>query len=207
MKKLLALMLTVIFVCSATLSVSAEDGNVTYSGNAGNFIFQPGSNYSVTDLFPNFKDVMPGDSISQKITVKSESTNEVKIYMRALGAHENSVDFLSQMNLRVEKLTDTKLFDAPADQKAQLTEWTLLGTMNGKGQVDLEVTLDVPVTMGNEFSEQVGYLDWEFKVEEFEDDTVKTGDNNNMILWIGCVAVAAGLVVFLIIKRRKDDEK
>lgn len=101
MKKIITILITLAVLLSSTVTVFAEDGKVTYSGNAGNFVFEPGSEHSLTDLFPNFKGVMPGDTLTQKITVKNDADNKVKvkIYIRSLGAHEDSVEFLSQLGL------------------------------------------------------------------------------------------------------------
>ena len=71
MKKTLTLITTFILIFTMSMPVLAADGNVVYSGNAGEFIFQPGSEESLTDLFPDFKDVMPGDVLTQKILVKN----------------------------------------------------------------------------------------------------------------------------------------
>ena len=66
---------------------------------------------------------MPGDSIYQKITVKNEAYKEVKvkIYMRSLGAHPDSENFLSKLRLSVEKsnekiLVDDKENDLPPEK-------------------------------------------------------------------------------------------
>ena len=79
MKKMTRFILTLIMIFTVAISVSAADGNVIYSGNSGNFIFEPGSDYSPTDLFPNFKDVMPGDTLTQRIVVKNNAKKSVKI--------------------------------------------------------------------------------------------------------------------------------
>ena len=133
--------------------------------------------------------------------------------MRSLGAHEDSVDFLSQLDLRVAKDEDSEMaymFDAPADQKAQLTEWVLLGTLYSGGEIDLEVTLDVPVSLDNNYKNLIGYLDWQFKVEEFPiDDGPKTGDDTNLILWIAvlalCVMACAVAIVMITKKRNREN--
>ncbi len=207
----LALLLT------CALPAAAAEGNVTYSGDAGSFIFAPGSDYSPTDLFPNFKDVMPGDSITQPITVKNAASNQVKvkIYVRCLGAQADSVDFLSQLHLRVEKSQDNTMaymFDAAASETAQLTDWVCLGTLYSGGEVQLNVILDVPVSLDNQYQQQIGYLDWEFKIEEYaieqgDPEPPDTGDDGRVYLWIGamaCSLCALVLLLFLGKSRRKD---
>ena len=87
MKRFLATLFAIVFACTLVLPAAAEDGKVTYSGNAGQFIFEPGGLDSPTDLFPNFKGVMPGDTLTQKITVRNDADNKVKVkvYMRNFG--------------------------------------------------------------------------------------------------------------------------
>lgn len=161
-----ALMVLVLF--SGTLTAAAANGNVTYSGDAGQFVFAPGSDRSVTDLFSEFKDVMPGDTLTQTILVRNDASDKVnvKIYLRALGAHEQSQEFLSQLTL-VVNTENGELFHAPADQKAQLDDWVELGEFGPGDKAELTVTLQVPVTLDNRFMDAVGYLDWQFMVEEF----------------------------------------
>lgn len=196
------------------ISVSA-DGKVNYSGNSGDFIFAPGSEHSPTDLFDGFKGVMPGDTRTQKITVKNDADKEVKvmIYMRALGAHDGSEEFLSQMTLTVDATDGERMFKAPANEKGDLEDWYCLGTFYSGAEVDLDVMLEVPIEMGNEFQNAIGLFDWEFKVEEYpvEPDDPKpplTGDNNNTVLYV-CLGVCSLVLIFFIIfyKRRKDEEE
>lgn len=161
------LMATGITLVGIDISAYAEEASVTYEANADKYIFAPGTNDSPTDLFPNFKNVMPGDTLTQKITVINDASSKVKakIYMRSLGGIEER-EFLSQMHMNVVQETDTKLFDAAADQTAGLTEWTLLGTIHPGGNVVLNVELQVPITIDNMFQDKLGKLQWQFKVEE-----------------------------------------
>ena len=147
MKRLLSFLLVLLLVGTMAVPAGAAEGKVTYSGNSGEFIFEPGSEESPTDLFPNFKDVMPGDSLDQWILIRNKADREVKvkIYIRALGAHEDSKEFLSQLGLRVEQIGSYDLFDAAADETAQLTDWVCLGTLYSGGEIELNVVLDVPV--------------------------------------------------------------
>lgn len=195
-------------IFTVAMPVFAIDGNVIYSGDSGNFIFEPGSDYSPTDLFPNFKDVMPGDTISQTIMVKNNAKKSVKISIRALGAHEDSVDFLSKLNLSVEKVTNTKVFEATADQTAQLTEWQVLGVLASGGEAELSVVLQVPTDLDNNYQEVVGYLDWEFMVEEIDEGGTQTGDRANYWPWIiglGCSVAVIAILLITFMKRRYEE--
>ena len=217
MKKSIVFLCICVLLLSCVLPVMAADGNVTYSGDAEKFIFAPGSRYSPTDLFPNFKDVMPGDSITQPITVKNDASNKVKvkIYMRSLGAHEDSVEFLSKLQLRVEKSADNTMaymFDAAASETAQLTQWVCLGTLYSGGEVNLNVIMDVPIELGNDYQQQIGYLDWEFMIEEYEIEPTdpeppKTGDDFQIWIWFGLMIMSLCALMILVLAWKQGDKK
>lgn len=214
LQKIFILIGTVTLIMSMSVTAFAA-GTVTYDGDSKKFIFEPGSEYSPTDLFSDFKGVMPGDSITQKVYIKNDVSNNVKIklYMRSLGAQKDSEDFLSKLNLKVSQDGSSNLFDAPANQTAQLTEWVYLGTFYSGAEIDLNVTLDVPIELSNEYQEAVGYLDWQFKVEELpvEPDDPKppqTGDTTNLHLYIALASVSGLVFIFLLVfKRRKSQEE
>ena len=210
MKRIITFLCVLGIMLSMPVTVSAA-GTVTYDGTARKFIFEPGSNHSPTDLFSDFKNVMPGDNLTQKILIRNDRSNEVKIklYIRSLGAQQDTDDFLSQMNLTVKQDGDSIMFAAPANETAQLADWVYLGTIYSGGEITLVVTLDVPITMGNEFQEQIGFVDWQFKVEELPVDPTdptppQTGDNFSLPLYIGLMAFSlTGLIVLLLTKKRK----
>ncbi len=214
MKKIITLLIAFIIALSSVLPVYAAEGKVTYSGNAGKFVFEPGSEHSLTDLFPDFKGVMPGDTLTQKITVKNDADNKVKVkvYIRSLGAHDDSEEFLSQLGLKVTKSKDNEMaymFDAVASKTSQLTDWVCLGTLYSGGEVNLDITLNVPVELDNEFQNKIGYLDWEFMIEEFpvEPDDPKppqTGDNSHMGLWFALMICSLFMIIILLVWRKKE---
>jgi hypothetical protein len=213
MKKGLFLLLALLLLIQP---VAAQGGEVTYSGDSGSFIFAPGSDYSPTDLFAGLKDLMPGDTITQRITVRNNASDRVKvdIYLKAESVHPEGADFLSQLHLMVAKdygLGDY-MFDAAADQTAQLTDWVLLGTLYSGGEVDLQVTLQVPKELGNEYQDAMGAIDWTFKVEEFPSELVdpvtpETADPAQLgLLYTGvCVSTAALMILLpLYCRKRKN---
>lgn len=216
MKKVLIAILSLMLMMSLCTNALAA-GSVTYDGNSRSFIFAPGSDESVTDLFPEFKNVMPGDKITQKILVKNDADKEVKvnIYLRSLGAQEGSEEFLSQLRMTVSKSAENAMgymFDAAADKTDGLTDWVLLGTLYSGGEVNLDVTLEVPIELGDDFQNAVGYIDWQFRVEELpaeegDPEPPKTGDDFMMPLFISLLCISALAVIVLIAAkhfRRKD---
>ena len=84
-----------------------------------------------------------------------------------------------------------------------------LGTLYSGGEVDLDVTVNVPAEIGNEFQETVGYLDWQFKAEEFpiensDPSKPKTGDDFNAWIWvIAAGAATAAIAGAMRLKRAK----
>lgn len=220
MKRIFKISFAVIIALTLTFSLSFStfaQGTVTYDGNAKDFIFAPGSEYSPTDLFTEFKNVMPGDTLTQSITVRNDIENEVKVnvYMRALGADEGSEEFLSQLKLTVAKSENNTMeymFDATADKTDGLADWVLLGTLYSGGEVNLEVVLSVPIETGNEFANTVGTLKWEFMVEEMavepdDPQPPETGDSYNIYLYIALAVISAFAILALILAKRKAQVK
>lgn len=234
-KRVIACAMVLAVLGTAMLPVCAAQGNVTYSGDAGQFIFAPGSDQSPSDLFPDFKDVMPGDTLTQTILVRNNASDKVsvKLYLRALGGHEESREFLSQLTL-VVSAGDNLMFHAPADRKAQLDDWVALGEFGPGGETELTVTLQVPVELDNRFMDAVGYLDWQFMAEEHvktpdapdtpdtpdtpdepsnpdqpqKPDVPKTGDSVNIGLAAGLFAgsgVLLPVVLWLLLKKKKKN--
>ena len=202
MKKTIAILLALLVLCSATAMAASS---VTFEGGAENFVFLPGSAFSESDLFERYKMVMPGDVLTQRITVRNTSNKQVRIYMRAEPVEESHRDFLSRMNLQVS-CQDEQIFDAAVSETAQLTENTLLGTFKTAGSTELVVTLTVPLDLGNEYMSTMGIVPWTFLVEEVPDeDTPHTGDDFELGTWLlaAGMILAAIAVVLLQMKREK----
>ncbi len=208
--KLCTFVLLTMLMCALTIPAFAV-GTVTYDGDADKFIFAPGGEESPTNLFGDFQNVMPGDTRTEQIVIQNDTSNKVKIkvYLRSQGAQEDTEDFLSQLNLTVRQKDDSVLFAAPADETAQLTDWVYLGTVYSGGEIALEVTLQVPITMGNDYQNKIGYVDWEFKVEELPIEPTDptpppTGDRSNIVLYFNIMIVSlTGLIILLFVEQRK----
>ncbi len=182
-KKIASLMMALALTAGLTTTAFAADSSVTYEGGAEKFVFLPGSDYTDTDLFDNFKGVMPGDIIEQKVIVKNtyKGCDYVNIYMRA-EAHDETAnplspkvaesgetvttmsDFLSQLSMTVHQ-GDKEIYRESPDQLDGLSQNVLLGSFDYGDQAELLVKLEVPIELGNEYANRVGEVDWVFVVE------------------------------------------
>jgi hypothetical protein len=187
MKKTFRLIASLVLMLSLMLGLGCSafaESSVTFEGGAENFVFLPGSAYTNTDLFENFKDVMPGDVISQDIKVKNNffGPGTVKIYMRAIPHDEANplstnvamkedlatmTDFLSQLHMEVYRGSEL-LYSASPDKLGGFADYVALGTI-GRGQsANITVCLSVPIELGNEYADRVGEVDWQFLAEVIE---------------------------------------
>ncbi len=224
-----SLLLALVIGCGMTLTAYAG-GSVTYDGAAQDFIFTPGSEYSPTDLFDGYKGVMPGDVLRDTINVKNDASDDVivDIYMKSLGAtdlteedgiatvsQEASAGFLSQLNLVVRQ-DGSEIFNAPADQTDGLTDWVHLGTFEPGDDVNLNLELEVPIDLNNDYAGAIGALDWVFKVVETplgdgdedpdgddDDKGVETGDYANIMLPVSLAGGSLLLILVLFFVRRR----
>ena len=182
-------LMVLVMAFSLTMTAYAA-GSVAYDADANKFVFAPGTDDAPTSLFADFQNVMPGDKLTEQIVIKNDTAKKVniRVYLRSLGAQEDTDEFLSQMTLTVTQKTDTILFDAPADQTAQLTGWVCLGTFYSGAKVDLDVTLNVPIEKG-------------------DPESPKTGGTSNIMLCTGLMAVSLVAVAILVLlaKKRKAE--
>ena len=201
MKKTFAIILA--FLLLAGVGAQAVS-LVRYEGGAEEFVFLPGTAFSESDLFDSYKMVMPGDVLTQRITVRNTSDNQVRIYLRAEKVDEQYEDFLSRINLQVSA-ADGQIFDAAVSETGQLTENTLLGTFRKGGATDLVLTLTVPYDLNNDYMCMMGIVPWTFLVEEVpEDDTPHTGDDFELGTWLVAAGMILAAIAFVLVQMKRQ---
>ena len=219
MKKLLSLVMVIAALAALTVPALAADAVVSRQGTNGLVIETTGSGYTDTDLFNNFKDVMPGDERTETITIKNSVNgfDYVKLYIRA-EAHDEEGNPLTysepfenedghdQANIDGERDetvvtmadflvnadgTKQSIFSASPDKSAQLTDSVLLGTFAKGKSAKLEAVLHVPAELGNEYAYRVGEVDWVFTVEGFNNEKplIPTGQLNWPVAVFGALGV------------------
>ena len=217
----LALALALLLGLSA---VAFAESSVSYKGGAEKFVFLKGGAYTDTDMFGGFKGVMPGDELTQKVTVRNSFTDVeyVKIYLRAVphgvdnALSENVAaktdaaamqDFLSQLSLTVSQ-GGKVLFDASPAELGGFADKVLIGAFQSNASVELSLTLHVPIELGNDYMARVGEVDWEFTAEEIPYAKPKTGDESALALWTALMSASLlplAAAVFFLHKKKNSD--
>ena len=185
-KKSISFILMLLLVMSFATTAFAADSSITFTGFSSGFEFQPGSEYTETDLFGSFKNVMPGDTVTETITFTNSATDcdFVNLYMRA-EAHDETdnplspkvaeketvatmTEFLSKLSMKVWNGTEL-IYDASPDQLDGLKSNKLLGTFRTGETATLKVELSVPIELDNKYANRVGEVDWIFHVEAYNE--------------------------------------
>lgn len=202
-KQAFSLLLALMMVLGLSTTAFAAESSVTFED--GRLIaFEPGSVYTESDLFDNFKGVMPGDIRSEEITIQNKSgdCDYIKVYLRAVLHDEEGnpispevldelrsderrgetselaymVDFLSQLSMTVKNGTEV-IYNASPNELDGLAENVYLGKLRKGESLKLDVELTVPIEMGNEYANRIGEVDWVFVVEGFDDPTPPPDDD------------------------------
>lgn len=185
-KAITSLVLMLLVVMSMSVTAFAASPSITFEGFSKGFDFQPGSEYTQTDLFGSFKNVMPGDTVTETITFTNSATDcdFVNLYMRA-EAHDETAnplspkvaeketvatmtEFLSKLSMKVWNGTEL-IYDASPDELDGLKTNKFLGTFRTGETATLKVELSVPIELDNKYANRVGEVDWIFHVEAYNE--------------------------------------
>ena len=224
-KTMLSLLLALVMALSLSVSSFAADptADIVYKGKDKLLITPKTTEFTTTDLFGGgFKGVMPGDTRTETITFKNESTSRnsyVELYIKAIPHDaanqpedkaiadvEKMNEFLSQLTMKVTNAVDGKvIFDGSPDKKGDLANSVLLGTFyRGAEKTILKVELSVPQAMDNTYANMHGEVDWQFIAREYTSGggkptttpgtLIQTGQLN----WpIAVLAAAGGVLIAL----------
>ena len=185
-KAVFSLVLMILIVISLSSTAFAAAPSITFKGFTSGFDFQPGSEYTETDLFNSFKKVMPGDTVTETITFTNSASDcdFVNLYMRA-EAHDETAnplspkvadketiaamtEFLSKLSMKVWNGTEL-IYDAAPNELGGLGSNKFLGTFRSGETASLKVELSVPIDLDNKFADRIGEVDWIFHVEAYNE--------------------------------------
>lgn len=183
-----------------------EDCGVIYEGQAEKFVFIPES----TDLFRNFKNLYPGDSVTQQITFRNNCDTDVAVYLRAEAVDKEYCDFLDNMILTVSENGGTVISFSKASEQGSLKDNMLIGELAPNENTDLNITLDIDRLMDNDCQDMTGKVRWIFSVVEKEKtvtfdkpDSIETGDSRKSIITAAIVLLVISLSAAIILNKKR----
>ncbi len=187
----------------------------------------------------SFKNVMPGDVLTTQVTITADfklfHEDSIKVYLTGTpsdplhydedweetdgkdqppvtGDRDETVasnkDFLSKLKLTVKDAKSGKVYFSDTADKSFATD-TPIGTFRAKGQITLDVILEVPIELDNTYANRVGEIDWTLKISAYDDpaiDNPKTGDYIMMAVAVMAVSAAALVILFAIKRKKKNQE-
>lgn len=177
---------------------------VSYYGQAGRFVFTPGTAENPADLFDMFKGMMPGDVRVQEITLRNtaESRAPINLFLRAYvpameedasetqrAEAEKARAFLEKLTVTVtpDEFSDRPMLDAGAYPEQGMGSWVFLGRFDYGASSVLRVRVSVPAELGdetysdNDFQNMEAAVRWAFLVEEFNDAPNPSGPGENPV--------------------------
>jgi len=224
MKQIMSWLLAGIIAVTAIISMvpqgTAAESKVIFRRGTEWFSFSPGSGYTDSDLFENFKYVMPGDVLEQSITVynRNRDIDAVRIYLRAEphgkeklpeifdqweGSLQDMEDFLSQLTLRVYQ--GSRCISTTTAKTGGPTENLYLGNVGPGESMRLRAELEIPVELDNRYAGRMGEVDWVFTAEVYKDpgssDVPKTADGIGPA-W-GAMILSGGMLAGALLGKRK----
>ena len=177
--------LAVCLVFSIFLTQTAYAQSVTYEGASKSFVFTPGSSDSPSDLFGDFKQILPGDTLVDEVEIRANprKNHRVCLYLRADGVESETVSgFLAQLRLRLTRSSGEVIFDGSLDKA---TGAIYLGSFTQGDVETLSMTLYAPLELPNLYQDAISVLGWTFLAEELplptqpgKGDGPKTGDSS-----------------------------
>lgn len=211
---------------------SMEDTAVTFLGKEKGFDITS----TETDLFANFKNLMPGTSRSQIIKVTNVSDKTVEIFLKAEAVEQekmSSTQLTLVDNLLNEYATiiiqngdGETLYSGPVSGKPDMQNTAFsLGKFEAGKEKDLTVSLSVSPKMDNQYLDLLGKVRWVFTANGADDEngssnpsnpkpsvstsvaTPKTGDISMVPAQVSFVAATILLGSGVLLIRKKEEKE
>ena len=182
LRNLVAVCLAVAVLGGAFTVFSLATGNtstVTYDHKAKEFIFNrtpyvDQDGHKFPDLFAEFKEMMPGDTATQKITVSADNLGRGTAYIYLRTDASNEGDITADEQEDYQKLLASKHVKMSVKQgdtvlaEGDLSKGVLLGKFRNDDPVDVDVTLSIDLEAGNELQGLQAGIGWVFTAEYHE---------------------------------------
>lgn len=159
LKYVSVVMVLLVAVGVGTVLAHSNVPTVIYDGATQTFTYRNDAN---GDLFHEFKDLMPGDVRTQTIRVEVENPQEnTALYLRGKPV-EGNADILEPLQVTIRQ---NGILAEKTSMTNSLSRNVLLGTFSKNGGFNLNVELEVPVTVDNALAEAQGIWRWVFTAQ------------------------------------------
>jgi len=158
-KQLCTVLMCVLLTLGLAGAAFAADSTVTYKGRKSGFDFEPSSVYIGSDLFDNFKNVMPGDVKVEKVTIvnQSASSDYIKVYMGAL-LHDKENNPISPKVLEALEADERRGTMDELEYMYGFLKQLTLKVWNGEKKDDNLIYTGNPNSLDNGFADGTVYL-------------------------------------------------
>ena len=154
--------------------------------------------------------MFPGDSETKYFRVRVSYHDKITVHYKATirPGYEKLAEVLK---VRVKLLsTGETMYDGGiADMPESLTH-KLASKNSAVGELYYEITVFLDTSVSNDYQNKDLIADFKWWVEETGnlDDSPKTGDTSNILLWAVLAAGSLGMIIILLVtRRRKEDEE
>lgn len=165
---LVAVLFGTALLLAPTSAYAAEAPSITYDGNARQLtvsgVEAPSGG---VDLFPAFKDLMPGDTREQPIKIEAKGVQgQVSIFVRAV-VDEDTARALEPISLTAAVSTGPSSSVLETGTPASVfAETAKVATFAADGNATLDLRLSVPTSVGNELADASKTIRWEITAED-----------------------------------------
>lgn len=165
---LVAALLGAAFLLAPTSAYAADTPSIAYNGNTRQLtVSGTEASSGGVDLFPAFKDLMPGDTREQLIKIEAKGVQgQVSIFVRAV-VDEDTARALEPISLTAAVSTgpSSGLLETgtPASVFAQTAK---VATFASDGNATLDLRLSVPTSVSNELADASKTVRWEIIAED-----------------------------------------
>ena len=178
-------------------SIDSEGkSEIIYENNAERYI------QLENGFFDNLGELLPGDHLSDKITIYNSSNNRIKYYLSIdkNSLSDEEVELLNHVHLVIKNGQGNIIKEGKITDIQKL----LLGTYNHGDQEDITFDLSIPPDLDNEYSKIATKIVWIFSVDE-ESNNPNTWDLKYDVSITLFLFSAAGLIIVMFLAKQEED--
>ena len=154
------------------------------------------------NFFEGLDNMVPGDTLSDTVTIKSNKNSEIFFSTDSL----SDIELLKNVGLTLALHKDGKtnvIYDGVLDSNIHKLS---LGKYDKKEESKLTFTIHMPKELDNEFSLRNASVKWVFDVVPNKNGNPKTNDDNMSIVALIVLMCASIIIIVLIMKKKKEKD-